>query len=165
MQRLGAGDRSAFTPAFRLLWPSILRLCRGLLKNAADAEDAAQEAMQKILSRASEYDPRRPALPWSLAIASWECRTLSRRRQRRREQPESEAEAQTETEAEEEHIRRDLVRAAVDAMGTLSPVDRETLLSTFSEEASQVSGATFRKRRERALARLRQAFRSLYGLD
>src|SRR5437870_7178956 len=83
--RLADGDRSAFTPAFRLLWPPALRLCRSLLKNDADAADAAQQAMQKVLERASEYDRARAALPWALAITSWECRTILRKKSRRRE--------------------------------------------------------------------------------
>src|SRR5882724_656779 len=49
--KLAEGDRSAFTPAFQLLWTPTLRLCTRLLKNGADAADAAQQAMQKILER------------------------------------------------------------------------------------------------------------------
>jgi DNA-directed RNA polymerase specialized sigma24 family protein len=85
MARLAEGDRSAFSPVFERLWPPALRLCANMLKNDADAADAAQHAMEKILVRASDYDPSRPALPWALAIASWECRTILRRRFRRRE--------------------------------------------------------------------------------
>ena len=81
MARLADGDRSAFTPVFRLLWPPTLRMCMSMMKNDADAKDAAQQSMEKILSRASSYDPTRPAMPWALAIAAWECvrRQTSRR--------------------------------------------------------------------------------------
>ena len=51
------------------------------------------------------------------------------------------------------------------AMGTLSDADQETLVSTYWETAPAGSGATFRKRRERAITRLRDAFRRIYGLD
>ena len=61
--------------------------------------------------------------------------------------------------------QRELVRAALAAMGELSTEDRETLVATFWEEAASVTGATFRKRRERALKRLRDTFKRLYGLD
>jgi RNA polymerase sigma-70 factor (ECF subfamily) len=57
------------------------------------------------------------------------------------------------------------VKAAMNAMGTLSDTDREALVSTFWEEAASVRGAMLRKRRERALGRLREAFKRLYGLD
>ncbi len=163
LYRLADGDRSAFTPAFRLLWPKLRTLCQGMLKNEADAADAAQQALEKVLTRASEYDRSRPALPWALGIAAWECRTLLRKRSRRRELPEDAAVPAT-TETEEELARRELMRAAVSALGELSADDREALVATYWEEAASVSGATLRKRRERALGRLREAFRRLYGL-
>ncbi len=164
MACLADGDRSAFTPVFAALWSPILRMCKATLKDEADAADAAQEAMQKILERASDYDPQRPALPWAMAIAAWECRTLARRKWRRREVAADTA-AEPTTEGEEDLVVRDLTRAAVEVLGTLSETDRETLLATFKEEAANVTGATLRKRRERALDRFRAAFRRLYGLD
>jgi RNA polymerase sigma-70 factor (ECF subfamily) len=138
-------------------------MCSALTISAADADDAAQQAMEKILVRASDYDPARPALPWALAIAGWECRTLGRQRGRRREVtgiPDRAA----EDPAEEELTRRDLVQAALGAMDQLSASDQETLMATFWDQAAEVTGATLRKRRERALSRLREAFRRLYGI-
>src|SRR5436190_20458326 len=76
MARLADGDRSVFTLVFKRLWPPTLRLCNSLLRHEADASDAAQQAMQKVLERASDYDPQRPALPWALTVAAWECRTF-----------------------------------------------------------------------------------------
>jgi RNA polymerase sigma-70 factor, ECF subfamily len=171
MARLADGDRSAFRPVFERLWPPIQRLCGSLLHQEADAADAAQEAMQKILARApADYDRTRPALPWALAIAGWECRTLLRKRLRRRESAglESaglESAGPSGGDPEREFVQRDLARAALEALGELSESDREALLASFWEEAASVSGATLRKRRERALERLRSAFRRLYGLD
>jgi RNA polymerase sigma-70 factor (ECF subfamily) len=136
-----------------------------LLKNDADAADAAQEAMAKILQRASSYDPTRAAMPWALAIAAWECRTLRRKLTRRREVPELEADERAVQDTQEELVQRDLVQAALSAVGELSPADRETLLTTFLDESPPVAGATFRKRRERALGRLRDAWKRLYGID
>ena len=163
--RLADGDRSVFSVVFRLLWNPTFRLCLSLLKNEADASDAAQQTMEKVLSRASDYDRTRPALPWALAIAGWECRTILRKRARRREAPEEQAPEPASEDVEAEFARRDLVTAAIDAMGKLSDADREVLIATFADESSSVSGATLRKRRERALHRLRNTFRSLYGLD
>jgi RNA polymerase sigma-70 factor, ECF subfamily len=165
MARLARGDRSAFTAVFQALWPRTLRLCAGILKNDADAADAAQQALTKILERASEYDSRRPALPWALGIASWECRTLLKRRARRREVAVDEALVGAITGGQEDAVERQLLEAAVTALGTLSDTDKETLLATFWEEAASVGGATLRKRRERALVRLKEAFRRLYGID
>ena len=169
MARLADGDRTVFRQVFALLWQPIQRLCRSLLHDPADAADAAQEAMQKILERApADYDRQRPALPWALAIAGWECRTLARKRQRRREAPEAAGEPASPEDPEQQFLQRDLSRAALEALGELSELDRETLLATFWDEAASTAGeasATVRKRRQRALGRLRVAFRRLYGLD
>jgi RNA polymerase sigma-70 factor (ECF subfamily) len=64
-------------------------------------------------------------------------------------------------------VRAELSRAASAALETLSEQDREVLVATFWDEASiaGVTPATLRKRRERALDRMRVAFRRLYGLD
>jgi RNA polymerase sigma-70 factor, ECF subfamily len=165
MARLADGERSAFTGVFRTLWPSILRLCVSMLRNEADATDAAQAAMEKILSRAPDYDRTRPALPWALAIGAWECRTVARQRSRRREVMDDVAPVGVVSGAEDSVIQEDLTRAAITAMGQLSDADRETLLATFWDEAASVQGPTLRKRRERALERLRSTFRRIYGLD
>jgi RNA polymerase sigma-70 factor (ECF subfamily) len=163
--RLGDGDRSVVSSVFNRLWSPILRFCQSLLKNEADAADAAQETMAKIFERASDYDRARPALTWALAIAAWECRTVQRRRFRRREEPEAHLPEAAVDLAEPALIRRDLTRAALTALNELPESDRETLLATFLEEAATVTGATLRKRRERALDRLRASFRRLYGFN
>lgn len=165
MARLAEGDRTVFAGVFQRLWNPIHSLCASLLKNDADAADAAQEAMKKILERASDYDRTRPAMPWAMAIAGWECRTLARKRMRRRETGAADAGERTGTHAEEDLVERNLAAAALTALGALSDTDRETLIASFWDESASVSGATLRKRRGRALDRLRSQFRRLYGLD
>lgn len=162
--KLADGDRAAFTEVFRLLWGPVLRLCTSMLKNEADAADAAQQALEKVLTRADDYDRSRPALPWALGIAAWECRTFARKRARRRELPDELA-PEIGSGSEEQLAERELMRAAVDALGELSLPDRQALIATFWAEAAPVTGATLRKRRERALKRLRDKFKRLYGLD
>lgn len=164
MARLAQGDRAVFTRVFELLWGPIHRLCASLLQSDADAADAAQEAMQKILERASDYDKRRPAMPWAMAIAGFECRTLAQKRRRRREVDGSGHEPGSD-DPEELFVKQNLTQAALAALGELSEDDRNTLVATFWDEAASVSGATLRKRRQRALVRLQQTFRRLYGLD
>jgi RNA polymerase sigma-70 factor (ECF subfamily) len=167
LERLAVGDRSAFTYVFTCLQQPIFRLCMSMLDHEADARDATQQAMVKILERASDYDPTRPALPWACAIAAWECRTIRRRRARRRETTTGlrAHEDIGSTDGESEAVRRDLMHAAAHALGELTERDRETLLATLAEESVAVSAAGLRKRRQRALERLRSKFRRLYGLD
>src|SRR5688500_5084991 len=119
MARLAAGDRSVFSDVFRRLWPPTLRLCVSLVKHDADGADAAQLAMVKVFERAADYDRTRPALPWALAIAAWECRTLKRWRQRRHEAPVEKADRIEVAGGEQELVNRDLVRAALASLGEL----------------------------------------------
>jgi RNA polymerase sigma-70 factor, ECF subfamily len=167
--RLADGDRSAFAAVFRELWPKVRALCVSLLGNTADAEDAAQQAMEKVLTRAQEYDRTRPALAWALAIAAWECRTVARWRHRRREVgeehvPEKDARAGASWSTEDQFIRGELQKGALAALGQLSDGDQAALVTAYWDEAR--SGApTARKRRQRAIERLRLAFRRLYGAD
>ncbi|GAC1356686.1 MAG: hypothetical protein NVSMB47_10090 [Polyangiales bacterium] len=165
LRRLADGDRSAFEPAYAALWPVVRAFCRRVLSEA-DAEDAAQLALLKVFDRAAAYDVRRDALPWVLAIASWECRTLRRRHARRREADPVALEVAFDAAASPETavIDADLSAALTEALGGLTALDRETLEQTMTDEApAAVAGATFRKRRERALARLQAAWRRVYG--
>jgi RNA polymerase sigma-70 factor, ECF subfamily len=165
LKALAEGHREAFTPAFRLLWSPILKLCIGVMGSEADGADAAQTSMLRILERANEYDWRRPALPWAFGIATWECRTLLKRKARSRESNDEQLSESDDGHAAAEQEQHVLLGAAVKALGSLSEVDQQTLVATYWETATDVSGATLRKRRARALTRLRDAFRRLYGLD
>jgi RNA polymerase sigma factor (sigma-70 family) len=168
MARLADGDRSAADVVFRALLPYIVRCCEKMLGRGADADDATQEALQKVFAQAHRYDRSRPSLPWALAIAAWECRTLRKRRQRSHTTP---LESAPETSAaganpEESVIVRDLMEVADTVLQGLSESDRETLMRAFAEEAEErlpIAGATLRKRRERAIRRLKQAWRKVYG--
>src|SRR5437870_12466697 len=166
MERLADGDRTAFGPVFALLWPQ-LRAFAVRFIGVADGEDAAQAALLKVFSRASEYDRERDALPWAIGIAAWECRTLRRRRERRREEsalaPAAVA-ASFGLTPEEAAIDRDLRAAAETVLGELRPIDVETIVSIASGQRA-VQGATFRKRAERALARFRLAWRARHGSE
>ena len=166
MERLAEGDRTAFGRAFRLLWPEV-RAFAGRFAGAADGEDAAQVALVRVFSRASEYDGSRDALAWALGIAAWECRTLRRKRERRREQfalaPAAEVAAGMPS-PEEAAIEADLRAAAESVLGMLRPIDIETILALATGHRP-LEGATFRKRLERALARFRLAWRARHGSE
>src|SRR5439155_20120989 len=145
MQRLADGDRGAFSPAFGLLWPR-LRAFAVRYVGAADGEDAAQAALLRVFSRAGEYDGDRDALAWALGIAASECRTLRRQRQRRREDPVPPPErADVRASPEEVAIERDLSVAAEAVLGSLRPMDLETIMAMAGGPRA-VQGAKFRKR-------------------
>lgn len=167
--RLADGDRSAFDPLFRALWPLLQRFARRLLSQDADAEDAAQQALLEVFRHAGRFDRQRDALPWIFGIVAYECKTRRRQLSRRREEPRPHDELATLGPAAEaaapvrlEHEA--LIAAAREVLGTLSAQDVETLLiATGDGERPPVAGATFRKRLQRARQRLRAAWRMRHG--
>jgi RNA polymerase sigma-70 factor (ECF subfamily) len=166
LARLAGGDRSAFHPVFTLCWPVVSRFTRALLRGAPDAEDAAQEALLRVFARAPEFDRAREALPWVLAIAFHQCRTLRRRAQRRREDAlPARAGTRAAASPEADLVQADLARAAREVLEGLPPLDAQTLLAALEGAAPEgVAPATFRKRLERARERLRRAFRERHGV-
>lgn len=154
---LAAGDRRAFDSVFEGLWPIMRAFCLRQLNQPAEAEDAAQRALLRLFEQAADFDPARSAVAWALTLAAWECRTTRRRWSRARTTgvqaglalPDARPDAEKQTQ-EAQSVAR--VEAA---LAELSPLDRETILATLADDAPAVPGATFRKRRQRALARLR----------
>jgi DNA-directed RNA polymerase specialized sigma24 family protein len=160
MARLADGDRHAFTGVFARLWPELRRFAVAFLHDEVEAEDAAQRALLAIMMRAHEYDPQRDALSWAIGITAWECRTSRRRIERRRTDGEREL-VLDRSSPEAEAVARDLERAVLEVVGTLSAVDRAALGLETSDPDPMSS--TIRKRRQRALMRLRAAWSRIHG--
>lgn len=166
MALLADGDRSAIEPLFRTLWPLIHGYCERAVGKGADADDAAQQVMEKIFTEAVHYDRALRALPWAVAIAVWECRSVRRRRQRSHAVPlEVAADAPSvDPSPEDAAIEHDVIEGLRAIFEKLSLADREVLRLTFEPEAGEpftASSAALRKRRERAVGRLREAWRKL----
>jgi RNA polymerase sigma factor (sigma-70 family) len=160
LERLADGDREAFHAVFVRLWP----LLRGFAARClpwAEAEDAAQEALLRVFSRAAEFDRQRDALSWVLGIAAYEIRSARQRHRRRRESPDAVlgVHADRERSPEDRAVAGDLERALAAALLALRPADAGTLLAYARGERPDLPGPTFRKRVERALVRLRLAWR------
>jgi len=161
LARLADGDREAFHPVFLALHP-ILRRFAGRHLRAEEAEDAAQEALVKVFAQASRFDRERDGIAWALGIAAWEIRTVRRRRQRRREEGLEDsilqARADDAPSPEAAAIASSLDSLLDDALGSLPPHDEATLRAyALGERPPGVAPATFRKRVERGLHRLRRA--------
>lgn len=165
MVRLADGDRLAFDPIYEALWPVVRRFAQRMLNGSPDADDAAQVALMNVFSRATEFDRERDALTWALGVTAFECRTSRQRLRRRREAPEPADREQEGPNPEELVVARDLQAAALEVLGVLRPADIETLQALMTGERPTIPGATFRKRVERAVGRLRSAWSSRHGLD
>ena len=164
--RLADGDRAAFDAVYRVARPKVDRLVSRLLRGDPDAEDVAQNALIRVFERASEFDADRgPALPWILGVAAWECRSQRRRRSRSREMSVQSPPELAEPGCPERAVMdAELEEAVLATIGNLSPSDRQTLLAAMERTARpDVPGATFRKRLQRALDRLKSAWRAEHG--
>ena len=168
LTRLADGEREAFHPVFEALLP-LLRAFAARSLPRAEAEDAAQEALVKVCFRAAEFDRTRDALSWVLGITAYEIKTARRRQQRRRETSAAtpddfSAHEDPAATPEERIIARDLDAAVEAALHELPESDAATLRAyARGERTPDVAPATFRKRVERGLARLRAQWRAIHG--
>jgi len=163
LARMAGGDRSVQREVFDAVWPVMREFCRRYLGGPGDAEDAAQQAVIRMFEQAADYDVTRDGLAWALEISLWECRTLTRRRQRSREGALSAvalavADGAPGPDAEAE--RRDLEAALGSALQDLSDDDRRALVGGLTGAEAGIAPATWRKRRERALSRLKLLWRT-----
>jgi len=136
LSALARGDRAAFDPVFRQVWPLVRSFAARALP-PAEAEDAAQEALLRIFSRASEFDTRRDALSWVLGVAAWQIRTHRTRERRRREEALSAAAERPDPADSPEAvaIARDLATELDRALAELPSSDAATLLAFARGEA------------------------------
>lgn len=113
--RLAAGDRAALADCFRQFGARVWRIAKGLLGQAAEADDAVQEVFLKVRERAAQFDGRGAFEGWLRQIAVRHC--LDRLAQRRRdrlepaEAPLREAPAASRTEVAALEDREQLERA------------------------------------------------------
>jgi DNA-directed RNA polymerase specialized sigma24 family protein len=163
IRRFADGDRSAFQPLFDGLWPVLVAFTGRALPSTADAEDAAQQTVLKVFSRIVDYDRTRDGLTWVLAMAAFEVMTIRKQSARRREIATVPLDVQDVGLDQEESLMRDQVRTALrEAVGELSPGDQEALAPIFGD-TEPPAGETARKRRTRAIERLRAVWRKVHG--
>ena len=165
---LADGDRRAFDPAYRTLWPLLVRFITALSGDPSLAEEIAQRAMLKIFSRVVTFDSTRDALAWSMTIALNEYRSYRRQRANSMSTLDESALAQVpENDTPEAMaIRSNLQEAAREILTALRETDREAITAALYEGSRPtVSPAAFRKRLQRAVARARQLWQSRYGDD
>jgi RNA polymerase sigma factor (sigma-70 family) len=157
------GDRAAVEPLFHALWPACVSYATRFVGDAALAEDCAQDGLVRLFGQIDRFDRDRDALTWALTHVTWQCRTARRRVQRRAESPEPAERGFDGVAVAEE---RELVRAALATLETLPERDVEIIAAALTDDDElrrALAPATFRKRLERALGRLRTSWRSRHG--
>lgn len=163
MIRFADGDRAAFRVVFDALWPVLLAFTSRVLPIRADAEDAAQRALLKLFDRIADLDRDRDGVAWAITIASYEVLTIRRTRGRRREQEDAVLTTAADGAARpDDRLADHELRAAVHAtIGELSDRDQVALKLLLDDQPAV--GETQRKRRFRAIERLRTAWRNIHG--
>jgi RNA polymerase sigma-70 factor (ECF subfamily) len=166
MVRLADGDRTAFDLLLDQLWPVVLSFAQRGVGWGPDAEDVAQEVFLRICARISDFDRSRDGLSWAFGIASHEIMSHRRRVQRRREVHDEPSLAVRAAEVDsQEHalLSRELKLVLEQAVGALTDDDRRALGLLPATDTVGLPGATLRKRKQRALDRLRDLWRGIYG--
>jgi RNA polymerase sigma-70 factor, ECF subfamily len=79
------GDQAAFADIVRLHQRSVYRIAYGLTRNAADADDLAQETFVRAYQALGRFRAGEPLHPWLARIAVNLAYSLHRRRKRRPE--------------------------------------------------------------------------------
>jgi RNA polymerase sigma-70 factor (ECF subfamily) len=163
MARIGRGDEAAFRALSRRHLPSVVALARHIVRNSADAEDIAQEAMLRVWTHAPRWQPLAAFRTWLTRIVVNLC--LDRKRRATPlpldvagdpadSAPDVEQQLQ-DTEAE----RR--VNAAIDA---LPPRQRAAIALTYRDGLSNADAAealgTSVSALETLLVRAKQKLRS-----
>jgi RNA polymerase sigma factor (sigma-70 family) len=168
VERARRGDERAYREIVDAYQGIAFRTAYLVARNAADAEDAAQEAFLKAYRALGRFRPGAPFRPWLLQIVANEARNRRRSAGRRdalvlraaASEPSGEAAPSPEAALLASEQRGALL-AAVDML----PADqRDTIacryfLDLSEEETAQVLGVrrgTVKSRTARALARLRE---------
>jgi len=73
------GDRAAADALIHAIQPTIYKLAQRFLMDPADAEDATQDILLKIITRLGQFDGRSQFRTWAYAVASNHLRDLKRR--------------------------------------------------------------------------------------
>jgi RNA polymerase sigma-70 factor (ECF subfamily) len=81
------GDRLALEVLVERHAPRVRRLTAYLLDDPQDAEDAAQEALAKVLTRIDQFRGEARFATWLHSLVTNTCRDLGERQRRRRHQP------------------------------------------------------------------------------
>jgi RNA polymerase sigma factor (sigma-70 family) len=165
-----AGDARAYEELVRAHQQIAFRVAYVITRNAADAEDAAQEGLVKAWRALGRFRAGEPLRPWLLQIVANEARNRARSAGRRQHLAVRAAGAVSSSEAapslEDAVLDADRRRELLEALEQLPDQSREILacrylLDLSEDETAAVLGVrlgTVKSRSSRALDRLREAY-------
>lgn len=163
-----AGDAAAIDAWYRAEHPGVWRLCLGVLADATEADDLAQDAMLHLLDTLDRWDPARPWPAWRNRVVVNLCRDRLRRRATRAGHEDAAQRAGALLPAvlpsPEDAAHAGEVRAALlTALAALTPREREAFVlvdlsgtpAAQAAEAMEIAEGTVRSLLTLARRRLR----------
>jgi RNA polymerase sigma factor (sigma-70 family) len=164
--RAQRGDRRAYEELVRPHQEISFRVAYVITRNAADAEDAAQDALVKAWRSLGRFRADEPLRPWLLAIVANEARNRRRSAGRRERLALRAPSGEAAPSPEEAAVAGDERARLLAALDDLPDAAREVLacryLLDLSEEetaaALDVPAGTVKSRSARALERLKEAY-------
>ncbi len=162
----------AFDDLVRLYESQVFRLCCALLRNRAEAEDAAQESLVRVWKNLAGFDGRAALSTWIYAITRNRCLTALERRRHELSLSDENVAAQAESQAAAAAPGDDPQSVLRELVEELPEKFRRCLLLYYYEEQSveQVAAmlaipeGTVKTNLHRARALLGQRLKAL-GLD
>ena len=160
------GDSRALESLVERHAPRVRRLAAYLLDDPQDAEDAAQEALAKVLTRIEQFRGESRFATWLHSLVTNTCRDLGERQRRRRHQPlEVVAEVASGEGLHDLAIEREQRAQLARQMQTLSGdqrhvmVMKDVLALSYEEIAEQLGMpvGTVKCHAHRGRARMRRA--------
>ena len=168
MLRAQRGDARAFEELVQPHREIVFRVAYLVTRNAADAEDAAQDALVKAWRHLGRFRAGSPLRPWLLRIAANEARNRRRgsgRAERLRLRAVAASPGEAAPSPEEAAVAAEERRRLLDALEQLPEQARLVLACRYLLELSEeetaaalaVRRGTVKSRTARALERLREA--------
>lgn len=167
LRAVARGDEAAFTKLYELVAPRVYGLARRVLRDPAQAEEVAQEALVEVWRNASRFDPARgSATAWVFTITHRRAVDRVRSEQAALDRVHRMAPEPTQTPADEvveqatAHLQRQQVRRC---LRTLTDLQREAITLayyggyTYQQVAQLLNAAlpTVKTRMRDGLIRLR----------
>jgi RNA polymerase sigma-70 factor (ECF subfamily) len=172
VERARRGDPGAYDELVRAHQEAAFRAAYLITRDAADAQDAAQEAFIRAYHALGRFDTRRPFRPWLLRIATNSALNRIKASKRRQALAERYGARTLDTRdtptIEARVVQRERGRRVWNAIGLLKPDDQRLLVLRFFLDLSEaelaqtfdVAAGTIKSRLHRALAKLRDAIRA-----
>lgn len=172
IERARRGDLSAYDDLVRTHQEAAFRAAYLITRDAADAQDAAQEAFIRAFDALGRFDARRPFRPWLMRIVTNVALNRIKAAKRRQAMSERYGEqavaAQGRPTIEAKAIQREGSRRVWDAIGRLKADDQKLLYLRYFLDLSEaelaqtfdVAAGTIKSRLHRALAKLRDVIRA-----